>query len=83
MRLTIAIAALAAAMCLDIPASRAAYGEAPWCLVKSGENAYWDCQYQSFQACLQERYGVGFCNVNPSAPAAALPKHIKQPVQQH
>jgi hypothetical protein len=82
-RLAIAITALAAAMCFDIPASRAAYGDAPWCLIKSGENTYWDCQYQSFQACLQERTGVGFCNVNPSAPAEAQSKHTKQPAQQH
>jgi hypothetical protein len=71
MRLTIAIAAFAAGMCFDSPAGRAAYGEAPWCFVKGGEDAYWDCQYQSFQECLQARIGAGFCNVNPAGPSPA------------
>jgi hypothetical protein len=80
MRLTIAIAAFAAAMCSNSPVSRAAYGEAPWCFVKGGEDAYWDCQYQSFQECLQVRSGTGFCNVNPAGPPAtpAQPQNQKR-----
>jgi hypothetical protein len=80
MRRTFAIAAFAVAMCLHSPAGRAAYGDSPWCLVKGGEDAYWDCQYQSFQACLQARIGAGFCNVNPAGPPAtpAQPQNQKR-----
>jgi len=47
---TIAAAALAAGLCFDMPASRASYGDAPWCLVKSGgEDSYWDCEFKTFQ----------------------------------
>ena len=53
---TIAAAALAAGLCFDMPASRASYGDAPWCLVKSGgEASYWDCEFKTFQECLQTR----------------------------
>jgi len=50
---TIAAAALAAGLCFDMPASRASYGDAPWCLVKSGgEDSYWDCEFKpSRSAC--------------------------------
>jgi len=62
---TIAAAALAAGLCFDMPASRASYGDAPWCLVKSGgEDSYWDCEFKTFQECLQARAGISFCNVN-------------------
>ncbi len=47
---TIAAAALAAGLCFDMPVSRASYGDAPWCLVKSGgEDSYWDCEFKTFQ----------------------------------
>jgi len=47
---TIAAAALAAGLCFDMPASRASYRDAPWCLVKSGgEDSYWDCEFKTFQ----------------------------------
>jgi hypothetical protein len=79
MTLTIAAAAFAAGLCLDAPAAWAAYGDSPWCFVRGGEDAYWDCQYQSFQACLQARIGTGFCNVNPSGPpSAAQPQNQKR-----
>ena len=72
---TIAAAALAAGLCFDMPASRASYRDAPWCLVKSGgEDSYWDCEFKTFQECLQARAGISFCNVNPSGrPVAAAP----------
>jgi len=83
MTLTIAAAVSAAGLCLEVRAARASYGDAPWCLVKSGDdNAYSDCQYRSFQECLQARSGVSFCNVNPSGPpppaAAAQPGQRKR-----
>ena len=69
---TIAAATLAAGLCFDMPASRASYGDAPWCLVKSGgEDSYWDCEFKTFQECVQARAGISFCNVNPSGPPAA------------
>jgi hypothetical protein len=89
MRLTIAAAALAAAMCSDIPASRA-FGDAPWCSVKSGgDSVYWDCEYRTFEACypngLADRGG---CYLNPSpgpttATTAAYPRHQKLHGQQN
>jgi hypothetical protein len=79
MTLTIAAAAFTAGLCLDAPAGRAAYGDSPWCFVKGGEDAYWDCQYQSFQECLQARSGTGFCNENPSGPSpGAQPQSQKR-----
>ena len=69
--LTIAATAFIAVLCFDAPAGLAAYGDSPWCLVRGGEDAYWDCQYQSFQECLQARIGTCFCNVNPSGPPPA------------
>jgi hypothetical protein len=67
MRLTIAATALAAAMCFDVPTSRA-FGDAPWCAVipLGDEDVHWNCQYRSFEECypnaLSDR---GFCNLNP------------------
>jgi uncharacterized protein DUF3551 len=70
---TVWVAALTAGLCFEIPASRASYGDAPWCLVKSGgDNSYGDCQFKTFQECLQARTGIGFCNVSPSGPPAPV-----------
>jgi Protein of unknown function (DUF3551) len=85
MRLMFAAAALAAALCFDIPASRA-FGDAPWCAVKNlGRNdVYWDCQYRTFEACYPNALADrGFCNLNPwpgpSTPnTAAHPRHQKR-----
>ena len=87
--LTIAIAAIAAALCFDMPVSRASFGDAPWCIMRYGDDVYWDCQYRTSQECLAALASGnrGSCNVNPSAgsstPAAvAQPKHQKQHEQQ-
>jgi hypothetical protein len=72
MTLTIMAAVLTAGLCFGATASEAAYGDSPWCFVRGGEDAYWDCQYQTFQACLQVRIGTGFCNENPSSPSPAV-----------
>ena len=54
------------------------YGDAPWCAVMNigtGE-MYWDCQYQTFDACVPNVIAGnrGFCNVNPTyVPAAVAP----------
>ena len=66
---------------LEIPSSHAGYGDAPWCAVMNigtGE-MYWDCQYQTFDACVPNVIAGnrGFCNVNPTyVPAAPAPPGI-------
>jgi hypothetical protein len=73
-RVTLPIAAvvLAAGLCCGAPASRASYGDAPWCLIKSGgEDTSMDCEFKTFADCARARTGVNFCNVNPSGPPAA------------
>jgi hypothetical protein len=87
-RLLIAAAALAVAMCLDVPASHA-FGDAPWCAVMevgTGE-MYWDCEYRTVEQCEPNVVAGnrGFCNLNPwpgpQASAAALPRHRKPHVR--
>ncbi len=84
-RIVLAIAGAAALLCLGMPSSHAGYGEAPWCAViniGTGE-MYWDCQYQTFEACAPNVIAGnrGFCNVNPryrpvaSAPARHYVRH--------
>ena len=43
----------AAALYFNVPVSRA-FADAPWCAVtnKGTGNMYWDCQYNSFEACV-------------------------------
>lgn len=44
------------------------YHEAPWCAVLGmGKGVYWDCQYQSFEACRPNVLAGnrGWCNQNP------------------
>jgi hypothetical protein len=81
-RLTFAAAALTAGLCSGVPASRAAAGAEPWCVVTDEGNTH--CNYDSSQECLQaiangER---GFCNVNssglPSPATVAQPQHRKR-----
>ena len=86
-RLMIATAALVGGTCFGVPASQASYGDAPWCLVKTGDDAYWSCQYRTSQECLAAIAGGerGFCNVSPwssSTPAAvSQPAHRKPQAQ--
>jgi hypothetical protein len=66
-----AAATLAAALAAAIgtPASLAAAGDAPWCLIDWDGHSH--CYYASSQDCLQAVASGdrGFCNVNPSAAA--------------
>ena len=66
--LLIAIAAVAVAMGLDLPASWASSGDAPWCVMRFGDDIYWDCQYRTAQECEASiaSGNRGSCNVNPS-----------------
>ena len=67
-----------------------AYGDAPWCAVVNigtGE-MYWDCQYQTFDACWPNVIAGnrGFCNVNPTyKPAVAAPAthHVRRHAAKH
>lgn len=88
-KLVLAAAAFGATMTVAAPASYA-YGDAPWCAVVeigAGE-VYWDCQYQTFEACRPNVIAGnrGFCNINPTGPgpqppAAATPRRHKHTVQ--
>lgn len=90
MRLTIATVAFALAVCFNIPASRASFGNAPWCVMRFGDEIYWDCQYRTSQECLASMASGnrGSCNVNPSTgpstpTAVARPEHRRRHPQRH
>ena len=80
-KLTFGIAALAAATSFGTSTSRA-FGDAPWCAVKSlGKgDVYWDCQYGTFAACYPNALADrGFCNVNPwPGPSQVVPYKYKK-----
>jgi hypothetical protein len=86
MRLVLAVAVFAAALCFDIPAGRAT-GIGPWCAVVSvgTGNVIWDCQYRTFEECRPNVLAGnrGFCNLNPwYAHNASEPKtHQKRHIQ--
>jgi hypothetical protein len=69
MRLVLAAAVSAAALCFNAPVSRA-FEHGPWCaVVNLGDgNRYWDCQYNSLEECVPNVLSGnrGFCNVNPA-----------------
>jgi hypothetical protein len=78
-KLSMAACAVTAALCFDVPVSRASFGDAPWCVVKLGDDAYWDCEYRSSQDCVQAlQANRGFCNLNPS-PGPAAPAATARP----
>jgi len=70
MRIALAIAGLAAMICLDAAPSQAQiYGHAPWCAVTeagAGE-VQRDCEYYSIQECTPNVIAGnrGFCQMNP------------------
>src|ERR1019366_8811019 len=74
-RLMLAVAALTAALCLNVPASQA-YGDAPWCAVVSigAGDVEWDCHYYSVEECVPNVLAGnrGFCNHNPAWHAPRL-----------
>jgi len=66
-RIIFAAAALAFLM-FGLQPAAAVYYEAPWCAVLGmGKGVYWDCQYQSFEACRPNVLAGnrGWCNPNP------------------
>ena len=88
-RLILAVAAVATALCFNIPASQA-YGDAPWCAVVStgAGDVEWDCHYYSVEECVPNVLAGnrGFCNHNPAwhAPkTVAHPMHRKRHGRRH
>jgi Protein of unknown function (DUF3551) len=69
MRLVLAVAVSAAALYFNVSDSRA-FEHGPWCAVTNNGtgNMYWDCQYNSLEACVPNVLSGnrGFCNVNPA-----------------
>jgi hypothetical protein len=65
------VAVVAASLCCGGAPSRAAGGEAPWCIIDSEGNLH--CWYADSQSCLQQiaSGSRGFCVQNPSGSSAA------------
>jgi hypothetical protein len=88
MRLVLSVGAMAAAVCLYFPASRASETY-PWCavLMFGAGDVYWDCHYHSVEECRPNVIAGnrGFCNLNPwYAPMTIKPtKHRKRHVPQN
>ena len=82
MRLVLAVAVSAAALCFNVPVSRT-FEHGPWCAVVGTGNGdvTWDCQYNSIEECVANGLSGnrGFCNVNPAFGlyAAEPAKHRK------
>jgi hypothetical protein len=75
-KLTFGIAALAAATWFGTSSSRA-YGDAPWCAVKTlSGDVYWNCQYRTVEECTPNVIAGdrGFCALNPwPGPSQVVP----------
>ena len=79
MQLILAVSAFVAALCFDIPPSRAYYGDAPWCaVVNVGHgNVIWDCQYRTVEECVPNVLAGnrGTCSPSPwYTPKTVAPK---------
>jgi hypothetical protein len=85
-RLTTAIAALAAAMCLQVSSSRAQYyGDAPWCAVLQIGTGSVTCHgyYPTVEECVSNVLAEnrGCCNVNPYFTASRAPATTAHPAR--
>ena len=83
-RLTTAIVALAAALCLQGSTSQAQYyGDAPWCAVlQIGTGAVtWHCYYRTVEECVPNVLAGnrGSCNLNPYFTASRAPATTAHP----
>jgi len=83
-RLTIAVAAVAAALCLQVSSSQAQYyGDAPWCAVlEVGTGAVsWHCYYRTVEECVPNVLAGnrGSCNLNPYFTASRGPATSARP----
>ena len=77
--------ALALAVLGAAGGAQSAQAEAPWCaVIDFGRgDAYWDCQYRTFEQCVPTIIAGnrGFCNPNPrylAAKPAPRPKHRRR-----
>jgi Protein of unknown function (DUF3551) len=81
--LAIALAALATGLCVQLPGSRAAAGDEPWCIIDDEGNSH--CNYPTSQECLQAiasgAGSRGFCNVNSSPAPASAAQPVKRRAQ--
>ncbi len=76
-RILYAVAVVIAVITIDQRPVQA--NEAPWCAVISmGLDAYWDCQYQSFEQCYPHVIAGnrGFCNTNPAYQGEPRRQHV-------
>jgi len=85
-RLTTAIAAVAAALCLQVSTSQAQYyGDAPWCAVlEVGTGAVsWHCYYRTVEECVPNVLAGdrGSCNLNPYFTASRGPATTAHPAR--
>ena len=85
LRLVLMVVVSAAALCVNVPVSRA-FEHGHLCAVtdNGNGNTYWDCQYNSLEECVPNVLSGnrGFCNVNPAfglyaAKPTARRKHRK------
>jgi hypothetical protein len=81
-KLMFGIGALVAATWFGTSSSRA-YGDAPWCAVKTlSGDVYWNCQYRTIGECAPNVVAGdrGFCALNPwPGPSQVVPyKHQKR-----
>ena len=91
-KMTIAAAALGAALVCNVRASHA-FGDAPWCaVINLGQGEiYWDCEYRTVEECAPNVIAGnrGFCNLNPYGPGPSAyaplphPRHAKRHVARH
>jgi phage tail protein X len=85
-RLTTAIAAVAAAICLQVSSSQAQYyGDAPWCAVlQIGTGSVtWHCYYRTVEECVPNVLAGnrGSCNLNPYFTASRAPAITAHPTR--
>jgi hypothetical protein len=83
-RLTAAVAAVAAALCLQMTSSQAQnYGDSPWCAVlQIGTGSVtWHCYYRTVEECVPNVLAGnrGSCNLNPYFTASHGPATTAQP----
>jgi hypothetical protein len=83
-RLAIAIATLAAALCLQVSSSQAQYyGDALWCAVlQIGTGSVtWHCYYRTVEECVPNVLtgNRGSCNLNPYFTASRGPATTARP----
>ena len=84
--LTVAIAAVAVALCLQVSTSQAQYyGDAPWCAVlQVGTGSIsWHCYYRTIEECVPNVLAGnrGSCNLNPYFTAAHGPAMTARPAR--